>query len=240
MKKIFLAAMLFATTTLFFSCENTGSENSEMKTPTQNSAKEKEEMEEGENKSTASQANSDKAKTIENMQAAYKGETNASARYAAFAKKADEEGQKEIAALFRAASMAEGIHADNHKQVITEMGAKPDAVTLDVVVKSTKENLEYAISGEAYEVKDMYPNFIKDADASDSQLAMISLTYAYKTEKKHKVLYEKSLAALNNGNTKTLASVFYVCPTCGNTVENAMPKRCDISMTYGDKFIKVI
>lgn len=181
-----------------------------------------------------------KTKTIENLQAAFKGETNASARYAAFAKKADEEGQKQIAALFRAASMAEGIHAQNHKIVIEEMGGAAQPVKPEVTVKSTRENLEYAISGEAYEVKEMYPEFLKIAAVAANQMASISLTYAYKTEKKHEILYRKALAALDAKDTKALATVYFVCPTCGNTVENAQPRRCDISMTNGDKFTKVI
>ncbi|HMX40334.1 MAG TPA: ferritin family protein [Saprospiraceae bacterium] len=180
-----------------------------------------------------------KAKTLENMQAAFKGETNASARYAAFAKKADEEGYRQIAVLFRAASMAEGIHAQNHKIVIEEMGGTANPVTPEVSVKSTKENLEYALGGEAYEVKDMYPAFLKDAEASGVSVALISLNYAYKTEKKHEVLYKKAIAALESNKLADLAGVYYVCPTCGNTVENKMPRRCDISMTSGDRFTEV-
>ena len=85
----------------------------------------------------------------------------------------------------------------------------------------------------------MYPNFLKDANAAGNQLALISLNYAYKTEKKHKQLYELALSALNNNKTNTLASTFYVCPTCGNTYETTAPKRCGISMTSGEKFIKI-
>lgn len=180
-----------------------------------------------------------RAKTIENLQAAFKGETNASARYAAFAKKADAEGYPQIAVLFRAASMAEGIHAQNHKVVLEEMGAQAAPVTPEVTVKSTKENLEYALSGEGYEVKDMYPAFLKDAEASGVQVALITLNYAYKTEKKHEVLYQKAIEALAANQVGSLASVYYVCPTCGNTVANKAPRRCDISMTSGDKFTEV-
>lgn len=241
MKKIILPAIMLATSVAFYSCGSNAGSNNEMKSPTEKKeAKESEANEKEEGKTAATTASTDKAKTIENMQAAFKGETNAAARYAAFAKKADEEGQKEIAVLFRAASMSEGIHAQNHKEVLQEMGATANPVTPEVVVKSTKENLEYAIKGEAYEVKDMYPTFLKDADASDSKLAVISLTYAYKTEKKHEALYRKALEALNANTTSSLAKVFYVCPTCGNTVENAQPRRCDISMTKGDRFTKVV
>lgn len=180
-----------------------------------------------------------KAKTAANLQDAFNGESNATARYAAFSKKANEEGFKEIALLFKAASLAEKIHANNHKAVLEEMGVVVKPATIDVKVQSTKENLEFAIKGETYEAITMYPNFLKDANAAGNQLALISLNYAYKTEKKHKALYELALSALNSNKTNTLASTFYVCPTCGNTYETTAPKRCGISMTGGEKFIKI-
>ena len=60
--------------------------------------------------------------TIQNMHDAYKGETTAHFKYAAYSKKADEEGHPEIALLFKAASGAELIHANNHKVVLQRMG----------------------------------------------------------------------------------------------------------------------
>jgi rubrerythrin len=85
----------------------------------------------------------------------------------------------------------------------------------------------------------MYPEFLKTANEADNQVALISLNYAYKTEKKHKVFYEAALAALNNNTAKSLPAVLYVCPTCGNTYETTAPARCGISMTSGEKFIKI-
>jgi rubrerythrin len=85
----------------------------------------------------------------------------------------------------------------------------------------------------------MYPQFITNAAAAKSQLAQISLNYAYKTEQKHKPLYEKALAALDANTVKALPQVYYICPTCGNTYDAAPPKRCGISMTNSEKFIRV-
>jgi len=180
-----------------------------------------------------------KAKTIVNLQDAFNGESNATARYAAFSKKAAEEGYKEIALLFKAASLAEKVHAGNHKAVLEEMGVTAKEPTIDVKVLSTKENLEFAIKGETYEATTMYPNFLKDANAAGNQLALISLNYAYKTEKKHKAFYEQALAALVSNKSNTLPSTYFVCPTCGNTYETTAPKRCGISMTGGEKFVKI-
>lgn len=174
-----------------------------------------------------------------NMQDAYKGETTASAKYAAYSKKAGEEGYHEIAMLFNAASKSEKIHANNHKSVLAGSKQTVPVITPEFTVKSTKENLKDAITGEGYEVKTMYPEFLTNANTAGNQLSMVSLNYAYKTEQKHKVFYEKALAALEGNTVKSLPSVYYVCPVCGNTYDNASPDRCGISMTSGEKFIKV-
>src|SRR5512132_4304578 len=63
--------------------------------------------------------------SLANLQAAYNGESNAHARYLAFAKKAEEDGYAGTAALFRAAARAECIHAENHAKVIRKLGAEP-------------------------------------------------------------------------------------------------------------------
>jgi len=219
---------------LFFSaCNSAGDGDGSMKEP-----REKNEIKPADATPAISKEEA-KAKTIANMQAAFKGETNATARYAAFAKKASDEGFPQVAMLFKAASMSENIHAQNHKVVMEEMCVTVEPVTPDVTVKTTKENLEYAMKGEAYEVEEMYPAFLKDADVADNQLAMVSLNYAWKTEKKHRELYREALQALETNNLKNLANVYYLCPTCGNTYPAAAPKRCGISMTNGERFIKV-
>ena len=252
-KLLIIPAALLAIGSLFLtSCGNGGS-TSEMKSPvaknadstTQNKEKdEKDEDEKDENKSSAIQTSmkestGNKSTTTENMQAAFKGETTASAKYAAYSKKAEQEGYHEIALLFKAASTAENIHANNHKAVLQESGIAVPAIKPEFTVKNTKENLQDAIAGETYEAATMYPEFLTTANKDGNQIAMISLTYAYKTEKKHKIFYEEALAALQNNNVKSLPIVFYVCPTCGNTYQTKAPARCGISMTSGEKFLKI-
>ena len=233
-KKLVLVSLFMVAVFSSNACSKANENSNEMKNPTEKGANNTESS--TQKTMTMEEA---KAKTINNMQDAFNGESNATARYAAFSKKANEEGFKEIALLFKAASLAESIHANNHKAVLEEMGVAVKPAVLDVKVQSTKENLEFAIKGETYEATTMYPNFLKDADAAGNQLALISLNYAYKTEKKHKAFYEIALAALNNNTTNTLASTYFVFPTCGNTYETTAPKRCGISMTSGERFIKV-
>ncbi len=257
MKKLLIIPVTVLAAGSFFlsSCGNNTTDEA-MKAPVQNkvgSATQKENKESGENEAKQNELNematiakptsyvtsNASTKTIENMQAAFKGETTASAKYAAYSKKAEQEGYHQIALLFKAASTSENIHANNHKAVLQESGVTVPTIKPDFTVKTTKENLQDAIAGETYEVTTMYPEFLTTANEAGNQLALISLNYAYKTEKKHKVFYEAALTALQNNKVKTLPAVFYVCPTCGNTYETKAPARCGISMTGGEKFIKI-
>jgi rubrerythrin len=255
MKRIVIIPVLFFAGILFFSSCGNGNSSGELKSPLSKTAdtteakegkesNEKEENEKEENKSNAMEVsmktNTDaNAKTMENLQAAFKGETTASAKYAAYSKKAEQEGYHEIALLFKAASTAENIHANNHKAVLQESGVSVPTIKPEFTVKSTEENLKDAIAGESYEASTMYPQFLTEANTAGNQLAMISLNYAYKTEKKHKVMYENALGALQSNVVKTLPSAYYVCPTCGNTYDAKPAARCGISMTSSEKFIKI-
>lgn len=178
-------------------------------------------------------------KTIADLQDAFKGETTASAKYAAYGEKAKEEGLNKVALLFEAASKAESIHANNHKSVLEQLGVKVDNFTPEFTVKSTKENLQDAINGESYETSTMYPDFLKAAQNENVNLAMISFNYAYQTEKKHLQYYTKALEALNNDQADSLPSKYMVCTTCGNTYENDAPARCGISMTPKERFVTI-
>ena len=59
--------------------------------------------------------------TLDNLQAAFNGESNAHARYLAFAQKADAEGYGRVASLFRATARAEQVHFERHAKLIKEL-----------------------------------------------------------------------------------------------------------------------
>ena len=121
--------------------------------------------------------------TEKNLKAAFAGESQASRKYQAFAKKAEEEGYTAVARLFRAASEAEAIHAYSE---LKAMGG----------VKSTAENLQAAIDGETYEFTSMYPEFIKEAEAEGAKDAKRVFNLANEAEKVHAQLYKKALDSL--------------------------------------------
>lgn len=177
-------------------------------------------------------------KTIENLKAGIKGETTASARYAAFAQKAREEGNDTIAKLFDAASKSESIHSANHLKALEALGEKMDDFKPDFKVNTTAENLQAAIEGEAYETTTMYPQFISDAKAEKVEKAVKSFNWAMDTELKHQEFYKKALVALNAKSEKSMSFEYAVCPVCGNTYEKAyMDEKCAFCQTSKDKYI---
>ncbi len=180
-------------------------------------------------------------KTIENLKAAYNGESTASAKYAAFAEKAKAEGFDTIAVMFTAISKAESIHAGNHLKVLEKLGEKVAAPEIgSFTVLTTAENLADAEKGETYEVQVMYPEFIATAKELKVDDAVKSFTWALDTEMKHKIFYNTALLALNAGGEKTLQPQWFVCPVCGNTFDVATVKEsCDFCLTKKEKFIVV-
>ncbi len=162
--------------------------------------------------------------TNENLKNAFAGESQANRRYAAFARKADEEGFPQIAKLFRAAAEAEAIHALNHLKIMGEL-------------KETAANLDAALSGETFEFKEMYPKYLEIAKHEGNKLAAWSFDVANKVEQIHANLYAKAIEALKDN--KALAETdYYVCSVCGNTVEGSPPERCPICGAPKNRFNK--
>lgn len=176
------------------------------------------------------------ATTLKNLITAFQGESNASAKYAAFSKKADEEGYGRVASLFRAASRAEQIHAANHLRVIEKMGGKTIAKIEPIHVGTTAENLKVAIAGEEYERDVMYPDFIKEAESQAITPAIRTFQWALEAEAEHARMYIYALKHLDKQRTKT---VFYVCIVCGYTTDDHDMMRCPVCNTPREKFEKI-
>ncbi len=161
--------------------------------------------------------------TLQNLQAAFNGESNARARYLAFAEKADKEGYGSVASLFRAAARAEEIHLNNHAAVIKKLGAEPRADIKTPVVSTTKSNLvKSASKGEAYERDTMYPRFIKQAKSDGNQDAVQSFEYAKEAEAEHFKLFTAAAHALRKGEPRE----YYVCTVSGYTMAKLDRTKC--------------
>jgi rubrerythrin len=163
--------------------------------------------------------------TVENVKAAYSGESQANRKYLAFSDKAAEEGFKNVATLFKAASEAEAIHA---KKLLRVLGA----------VGTTQNNLKESIAGETHEFTEMYPGFIKVAEGEKKSDAVLAFTHAMKAEQVHANLYEKALALLQGGNDMGREKVF-LCPVCGNIELGKAPEKCPICGVFGKQFREI-
>ncbi len=163
--------------------------------------------------------------TMDNLAEAFAGESQANRKYLAFAKKADEDGLKQVARLFRAAAHAETIHAHAHLRV---MGG----------IKTSEENLGEAIAGEAEEFKAMYPKMLTEAQEEGNKPAEFSFKNALAVEEIHHNLYLKALEAVKTGGVMPEMKI-NVCPICGNTVEGAAPETCPICNAAGSKFEEI-
>ena len=161
----------------------------------------------------------------DNLMAAFAGESQANRKYLAFAKKAEAEGLKQIAKLFRAAAAAETVHALTHFRVAGH-------------VKDTVANLAAAIEGEQYEFTTMYPGFIATAIAEGKRAAQSSFERANAVEQIHHGLYSKALEAAKAGKDLPQADL-YVCDVCGNTVAGEAPDICPVCGARHEKFSKV-
>jgi rubrerythrin len=175
--------------------------------------------------------------TLKNLQVAFNGESNARARYLAFAEKADADGYGKVASLFRAAARAEEIHAYNHAQVIGKLGGAPTADIKLPEVGDTAANLEAALQGEMYERDTMYPDFLKQARQDGSTDAIRTFRLALNAEAEHAKLYGGALMDLKNW--KGVNATFYVCPVCGFTTNNLNFERCPSSYTPRERFLEI-
>lgn len=132
------------------------------------------------------------SKTIENLRAAFAGESQANRRYTYFSRGADEEGYPEISVLFRSVAEGETAHALRHFDFMKSVG---DPVT-KVPVPDVKSMLDSAIKGETYESTTMYPEFAKVArEEGFDEIAKWFETLA-KAEKAHAGKFKEALDRL--------------------------------------------
>jgi rubrerythrin len=163
--------------------------------------------------------------TKENAMAAFAGESQANRKYQAFSEKAAEDGFRNVATLFKAASEAEAIHAKKLLKVLTAVGA-------------TEKNLEASITGETHEYMKMYPDFIKSAESESVSDAILAFTHAMKAEQVHATLYKKAYDAVKSGHDLGREKIF-LCPVCGNIEIGKPPEKCPICGVFGKQFREI-
>jgi rubrerythrin len=163
--------------------------------------------------------------SIDNLKAAFAGESQANRKYLAFATKAESEGFPQVAKLFRSVAEAETVHAHSHLRVMAG-------------VKATTENLQAAIEGEGYEFQTMYPAFVAEAEAEGNKGALISFRHALAVEQVHHGLYAQALEAVKAGKDLTGAPI-WVCSVCGDTFVGEAPDICPVCGAKHATFIAI-
>ena len=124
-------------------------------------------------------------KTLENLKAAFAGESQANRMYTLFSRIAQLEGAHEARAAFERAGAEETAHALGHLAYMSGFG-------------STDENLVTAEKGEDYECQDMYPGFAEVAEEEGYPEIAFYFRAVGRFEKEHRDEYGKAREALSD------------------------------------------
>jgi rubrerythrin len=160
------------------------------------------------------------SRTIENLKNAYLDEITASKRCAMISHKCKETGFTEVGLLFKAASISEGIHGANFKVVLTKLGEIPQEVIPEIMLGSIPDELRKSYLGEQEEMITTYPEMLIAAKEEHADEAYKYIEYAYKTEIKHKTLYENPMNAMEKNVRTELPKFYYICSVCGFTYQD--------------------
>jgi len=162
-----------------------------------------------------------KAKTRQNVLTAFVGEAKAYFRLLAYAEKADEEQEPQIALLFRAIAEAERVHATRQLNLVK-----------DILVKDTDTNLEASFQREKTVSENTYPDFIKDAEDDGETAAALAFSHARDAESYHAKLYERAIYHV----IKNVVKAYHVCQVCGYVTDKKIPKKCPVCGAPPEKF----
>ena len=119
--------------------------------------------------------------TIQNLEAALAGESQAHIKYRYFAKLARAEGFEEVAKHFEHTADQELLHAWGHLELLV---GKPN----------TRKCLELAIEGETYEFTTMYPQFKAIAEREGQLEAAKEAEHQIEESKEHADEFKRVLA----------------------------------------------
>ena len=164
-------------------------------------------------------------RTTNNLKEAFAGESQANRKYLVYAEKAEQDGLPNVAKLFRAAADAETVHATRHWRALG-------------MVRDTRQNLEDALAGETYEVEQMYPPMLHQAQVDQEISAQHAFKGALEAEKVHMSLYGKALAAVTSGKDID-AFQAYTCPACGYTHTGGPIDKCPVCGAGWNRFREV-
>ena len=124
-----------------------------------------------------------KSVTIQNVEAAFAGESMANRKYLFFAKRARELGAIDVAEVFEATAAQETQHAFGHLDLLYPK----EELTVEKM-------LQMAIDGETYEYTEMYPKFRHLAVEEGNQAAVTEMDGQIAESKEHAERFANILA----------------------------------------------
>ena len=166
------------------------------------------------------------SKTYDNLLIAYAGESQARNKYEFFAAKAQEEGYRQIAELFRETADNEKEHAEIWYKHFVGIGTTP-------------ENLMTAAEGEHYEWSEMYPQFAEQAKAEGFNEIANKMQLVAAIEKEHEKRYRELIETLKNGAVfQKDDKIVWICSNCGHEhVGTTAPQICPVC-GYGQAYFQ--
>ncbi|MDR2035784.1 MAG: rubrerythrin family protein, partial [Coriobacteriales bacterium] len=150
------------------------------------------------------------SQTKKNLAFAFAGESQATNKYAYFAKAARSEGYQQIGAIFDETSGNEQQHAKMWFRALQNSGDARGAVP------KTLDNLEAAANGENEEWTQMYKEFAETAKAEGFAELAVLFERVGEVEKHHEERYRRIIDHLQKGVTfKSDKVVAWKCLECG-------------------------
>jgi desulfoferrodoxin-like iron-binding protein len=151
--------------------------------------------------------------TLVNLMKAFAGESQARNKYEYFAKVAQKEGYRDIAAHFQRAADNEKVHAKLELALHNRMKNNREENFGD-----TKANLQEAIAGESYENLTMYPDFAQIAKEEGHKEAAKLFAGIGKIEVEHEQMYQRLLARLEADAefVSDNEEEAWICEVCGH------------------------
>lgn len=156
-------------------------------------------------------------KTLENLLAAFAGESQARNKYTYYASKAKKEGYVQISNIFLETAANEKEHAELWFKLAHGIG-------------TTEENLLDAAAGENYEWTDMYKEMAATAREEGFPEIAAQMEGVAAVEKEHEERYRKLAANIRDGKVfEREEKVLWQCSNCGHQlVAEKAPQICPV------------
>ena len=151
---------------------------------------------------------------------AFIGEAKANLRLQVYAQKAEEEGYKQIAKLFRVIAFSESVHGTRALRLLKE-------------IKSTEENLTASFESETKIAQVAYDQFIKYAEEAGDKAALLNFSQSRDVEETHAGLYKQAM----NHFMEERETTYYVCKVCGYVSDGSLPDECPVCSAKKEQFV---